>query len=193
MTSMFSTALMGLFLLSNVGTTTATTPTWTKAAPEAPTYLEERYSVSMPGYNAVAGQTDDTPFITASGAATNPDITAARSRDLADELPFGTVIELVPGTATSTESCELSAVQDSIGYRVITDTMNSRIHNHVDILFDTNDMIHIGGRRLNAAKAIGMCRNIEIRVVGHIDMTDVPTTQTELRMAIGKASFAFGK
>jgi 3D (Asp-Asp-Asp) domain-containing protein len=184
---------MGLFLLSNVGTSTSAAPTWTKAAPEEPTYLEERYSVSMTGYNAVAGQTDDTPFVTASGTATNPDITAARSRDLADELPFGTVIEIVPHSAASSRSCELPAVEQFIGYRVITDTMNARIHNHVDILFDTSDTIRIGGRRLNAATAMGLCSDVEIRVVGHVDINHLPQGQAELLAMLGRGALAVNR
>jgi 3D (Asp-Asp-Asp) domain-containing protein len=193
MPSIFSTALTGLLLLSNASSTGMTAQPWTKIASDEPTYVQQIYSVSMTGYNAVPEQTDDTPGFTASGLPVNAEIGAARSRDLADELPFGTVIELVPGTATSTPACELSAVEESIGLRVITDTMHPRIHNHVDILFAAYDIIHIGGRRLNSARAMGMCSNIQIRVVGHVDMKHVPDSQAELRAAIGKATFALGK
>jgi 3D (Asp-Asp-Asp) domain-containing protein len=183
MTPIFTSALTGLLLLSSAATTSIQTPDWTKNAPPEPTY--EYLTVAMSGYNAVVGQTDDTPFITASGAPTNSEITAARSRDLADELPFGTVIEIIPGNATSTPSCELGAVQDSIGYRIITDTMNVRIHNHIDVLFGNKDKRFIGGRTLNAARAMGWCNGIDIRVVGHVDMSNLPTTQHELQEMFG--------
>ena len=147
----------------------------------------------MTGYNAVPEQTDESPGITASGFPVNPEIDAARSRDLADELPFGTVIELVPNTATSTRSCELPAVEGSIGYRVITDTMHPRIRNHVDILFDTDTMIHIGGRKLNAARAMGWCNDVNIRIVGRIDMAHLPASQKELQILLGRSTFALSK
>ena len=193
MTSTFSTALMGLFLLSNVGTTTAPAPTWTKAAPEAPTYQEQAYSVSMTGYNAVPEQTDRDPMITASGAISNPEITAARSIDLADELPFGTVIEIVPTDATTTRSCGLSVVGDDIGLRVIADTMHSRKRNQVDILFDTDSIVRVGKKLMNSAVAFGVCTDVEIHVIGHIDMKKIPESQTQLRAVVGKANLAFAK
>jgi len=183
MASIFTSALMVLLLLSNSATTTLQTPAWPCTAPEEPTY--ETMTVNMTGYNAVPGQTDSTPDISASGYKVNANVDAARSRDLADVLPFGTVIELVPGTATSTKSCELPSVADSIGYRVITDTMNPRIHEHIDILFHTDDDIFIGGRYLNVAKAMGWCDDVSIRIVGHIDLAHKPRTQAELRYALG--------
>jgi len=184
MTTTFSSALVGLFLLTNASAPSAEWTGPVKDAPPEPTYTT--YSVSMTGYNAVPGQTDDTPTVTASGALVNPSIGAARSRDLADELPFGTVVEIVPGTATSSRTCELPSVADGIGYRVITDTMAPRIHNHVDILFPTDDPIFIGGRELNAAKAMGWCTDVAIRVVGHVDMDHMPRNQKELRLAVSE-------
>lgn len=141
------------------------------------------YSVSMTAYNAVPGQTDSTPDITASGAFSNPDIIAARSRDLADELPFGTVIEVV--AASSSPNCGLELVKDQIGLRVIGDVMNARMVNKVDILFDTTDTARAGGKTHNTARVLGRCSEVEIRVVGKIDIRDMPTTQKELRLALG--------
>jgi 3D (Asp-Asp-Asp) domain-containing protein len=177
---------MGLLLLPNATTTVANAQPWTKGSPEAPTYNFQEYSVSMTGYNAVAAQTDNTPGITASGLPVNPEIDAARSRDLAESLPFGTVIELVPGTATSTDWCGLPVVEDSIGYRVITDTMNARHTNFIDILFDTDDTVTVGKRERNKAHAIGYCKDVQIRVVGHVDIKDVPATQKALKAVVAK-------
>jgi len=194
MTSMFSTALMGLFLLSNVSTTTISALDWTTESPEAPKYKTiETYSVGMSGYNAVPEQTDESPNVTASGTAPIPDVTAARSRDLADELPFGTVIEIVPTDGPFSTSCGLSVVGENIGLRVITDTMHQRKKNQVDILFNTDDIVRVGTRRLNPAVAFGICKNVDIRVVGKVDMARLPKTQMALRTLIKKASLALGQ
>ena len=95
------------------------------ASPASKNETPPSYVVTLTAYNAVPGQTDDTPFETASGAYSNPEVVAARSRDLARELPFGTIIEFsAPTTAQGT--CGYSVVAPSIGYRVIEDTMNAR-------------------------------------------------------------------
>ena len=137
----------------------------------------------MTGYNAVAAQTDGDPHITASGAFSNPDIIAARSQDLADELPFGTVIEVV--AASSSPNCGYGLVDDQIGLRVIADSMHSRMRNKIDILFDMQDTVRAGGKETNPAIALGVCKRVQIRVVGKIDMKNIPTTQTGLRIAVG--------
>lgn len=172
MNTLITTAVTGLFVWNPVATT----------APAVPVELPS-YTVNMTAYNAVPGQTDDTPHITASGAYSNPDIIAARSRDLADELPFGTVIEVV--AADGSNNCGLELVKDQIGLRVIGDVMNARMVNKIDILFDTADMARAGGKTMNAARVLGRCSGVEIRVVGKIDMRDIPKTQKELRLAIG--------
>jgi 3D (Asp-Asp-Asp) domain-containing protein len=162
-------ALMGLFLLS--GAATAATP----ALPS--------YSVALTGYNAVPGQTDDDPFVTASGAYSNPQVVAARSQDLADELPFGTIIE-VDGPSTSDGLCGHDIVAPIVGYRVIADTMNARYTNRIDILFSTkSNYIMADGKVKNAANVLGICGGATIRVVGFIDITHpnrLPKTQADL-------------
>jgi len=145
------------------------------------------YSVAMTGYNAVPEQTDSEPNVTASGAFSNPDIVAARSVDLADELPFGTVIEIVPSTATSTPNCGLSVVGPFLGFRVVADSMNARKRNQIDILFDSDVSARVGGKRMNPAITLGKCSNVSIRVVGHVDVKKMPKSQIELMAAIGFA------
>src|SRR6185369_2517340 len=100
----------------------AVSPRTVAAAPVAAT---PGYNVTLTAYNAVAAQTDSNPFETASGAYSNPEVIAARSGNLADELPFGTIIAL-DGSNASKESCGFSAVAPLIGYRVIEDSMNPR-------------------------------------------------------------------
>lgn len=179
---MITTAL-GLFLLSGAtsANTMANLPNIGQEAPKT-------YSVAMTGYNAVPEQTDGEPSTTASGAFSNPDIVAARSVDLADELPFGTVIEIVPSEATSTPNCGLSNVEPFLGYRVIADAMNGRKRNQVDILFDSDVSARVGGKRMNPAITLGKCSNVSIRVVGHVDVRKMPKSQIELMSAIGFAT-----
>ena len=159
------------------------------ATAPAPQY--ETYNVSMTGYNAVPGQTDDDPFTTASGAYSHPDTVAARSRDLAAQLPFGTVIEVESSSPQA--GCGVSLVTKTIGYRVIADTMNARITNTVDILFDTDANVTFGSRTLNAAKVLGRCNEVTIRVVGKIDLSNpanLPSSQIELAAMVGTMGLA---
>jgi 3D (Asp-Asp-Asp) domain-containing protein len=171
MTPVISTALMGLLVWAPVSLGTTT-----------PAILGPSYSVSMTGYNAVPAQTDGNPDVTASGAYSNPDIVAARSVDLADKLPFGTVIEIT--AATSTPECGIDLVDHQIGLRVIADSMHPRMHNKIDILFDQTDQVRVGGKLTNPARVLGNCKNIEIRVVGKVDIQHMPKTQQELRLAV---------
>ena len=152
----------------------------------APTY--ETYTVTMTAYNAVPEQTDDSPEFTSIGAYTNPDIIAARSADLADELPYGTVIAVLP--ATTTPNCGYKFVENKIGLRVIGDAMHSRMRNKIDILMDTEPIRAQEGKFRNPAKAFGFCREVQIAVVGKVDTKHIPKTQTELAAAVGLASLA---
>ena len=139
------------------------------------------YSVAMTGYNAVVSQTDGDPFTTASGAFSNPEVVAARSQDLANKLPFGTIIE-VDGPATAQESCGFNVVGDTIGYRVIADTMNKKFTDRVDVLFP-----NAASRAENRAVVLGVCDQVTIRVVGHIDISDpanLPKSQAALKAIV---------
>lgn len=155
--------------------------------PSEPTY--PTLTVKMTAYNALPGQTDSTPDRTSIGAYTNPDIIAARSKDLADELPYGTVIEVVPVATSSPRdvNCGREFVHEKIGLRVIGDAMNPRITNTVDILLDHNELVSVNGKKRNPAKAFGMCKNVTIKIVGKIDVKNVkkiPKTQDELKLAL---------
>ena len=173
---------MGLFILG-----AAPQQGWA-AANQATLSALPAYQVTVTGYNAVPGQTDDTPYSTSIGVYTNPEIIAARSSDLADELPYGTVIALEPASETS--DCGMVDVYDHIGLRVIGDAMNARMRNKVDILFSQHDFVPSRGLSRNAAKAIGFCRDVTIRVVGRIDPQDMPATQEELVAMMGKQLLA---
>ncbi|HYF28988.1 MAG TPA: hypothetical protein VEA36_01320 [Candidatus Paceibacterota bacterium] len=186
-------AVIGIFFLpASVGAPAhaqvTSAPAVATAAEDEPSptkvALEKRatqsYTVSMTAYNAVPAQTDADPFITASGAWTNPEIVAARSQDLAAELPFGTVIK-VERAAADSPRCQFGAVEHLIGYRVIADTMHSRWTKKIDILLDQTDTVPVAGAEMNPAKAVGVCGGVTITVVGKIDIKEMPATQEELR------------
>lgn len=172
------TALMGFFLFS--GATMAM-----PAHAMAPRMSAlPNYAVTLTAYNAVPEQTDSDPLITASGAYSNPEIVAARSSDLADELPFGTIIEVI-GPSVSNNNCGYKIVAPIIGYRVIADTMNVRYTNRIDILFHTESNYKMAdGKTKNAGTILGICDGASIRVVGRVDVNRIPKTQKELAVLV---------
>lgn len=182
-------ALMGFSLLFGAasfsfGNVPAPKPV-APAAPEKPTY-----TIALTAYNAVPDQTDATPFETASGAYSNPEVVAARTIDLARELPFGTIIEIDGSGTTSGDNCGYSMVQSHIGYRVIEDSMNARLTNRVDVLFgtDVNYTNKVTGGVRNAADVLGICKGVTIRVVGYVDINHIPKTQAALAALVEKGS-----
>ncbi|MFA6408428.1 MAG: hypothetical protein WCW36_03110 [Candidatus Paceibacterota bacterium] len=145
--------------------------------------------VTMTAYNAVAEQTDGNPFETASGAYSNPEIIAARSRDLADELPFGTIIEIDGSTISPGNTCGYGVVAHHIGYRVIEDTMNARYTDRVDVLLNTEEeSVSSDGRSINAANVFGICKGVTVRVVGFVDIRHLPKTQAGLAALVKKGT-----
>lgn len=170
---------MGLFAFSGAITAMPAEA----SAPTAP--AEPSYSVAMTGYNAVVAQTDGDPFTTASGAFSNPEVVAARSQDLADELPFGTIVA-IDGPSSAQNNCGFDVVGKTIGYRVIADTMNKKFTDRVDVLFPT-----AATRLQNRAVVLGVCDAVSIRVVGHVDIKDIPKTQADLAaLVMGKGGLA---
>ena len=179
MSTFILTGLMAFFILTG-GAGHA-------SAPEFTTII-----TSLTGYNAVPAQTDGDPTTTASGAYSNPNVVAARSRDLADTLPFGTVIQIMP-TDERSDSCGLNVVGNDIGYRVIADTMNARITNTIDVLFAVGDTIQYNGKAVNAARVLGTCSDVTVRIVGTIDLSrpsKLPKTQSELAAMVGASGLA---
>ncbi|HET9641593.1 MAG TPA: hypothetical protein VFP46_01945 [Candidatus Paceibacterota bacterium] len=160
--------------------------------PSIPGVPAPALAVSMTAYNAVPGQTDDSPFTTASGAYSNPEIVAARSRDLADDLPFGTIIEITAPETDPNNTCGYDLVAPFIGYRVIEDTMHPKFTKRVDVLVPTSATVTLAnGKKMNAANVLGICDEVNIRVVGHVDLSHLPKTQAELAALVnGKTSLA---
>jgi len=182
------TALMGFFILSG-----GASAQWAEAAAIEPMQIVlPSYQVTVTGYNAVPGQTDDTPFQTSIGAYTNPDIIAARSRDLAEKLPYGTVIAFDHDEASP--DCGYNVVEDRIGLRVVADAMNARMQNKIDILFSQHDYVTVGGKERNAARAFGICKDVKIYIVGKIDTNHMPESQEELMaMLEGQSKYALAE
>lgn len=180
MTSLINIALAG-FLVWSGATGVAQGEVIKNPAPVTPKI--EIISVRLTGYNAVPLQTDGDPDITASGASSNPEVIAARSRDLSDTLPYGTVISIeVPKDAIS---CGFTEVEHLIGYRVVADTMSQRKLKQIDVMFDTDDKVRIDGKVRNPAVAVGVCE-ANIRVVGKIALKDIPDTQAKLALMVNK-------
>jgi len=179
--------------------TNATVATTTVAAPTAPVSFklvtpgtkeaETPFTTKLTAYNAVPSQTDGNPFVTASGSFSNPEVVAARSGDLAKDLPFGTIIS-IERSAADTPACNYSTVSHQIGYRVIADSMNARITNTVDVLLDENDTVVVNGRTVNPGIALGICGQVTVRVVGHIGVKDIPKTQAELASYVTPSALA---
>lgn len=87
------------------------------------------YVVTATVYHAVAGQCDDSPLVTASGARINSAESAyehrylAVSRDLLDAFPYGTMVEVSGCGALD-------------GVYTVEDTMNRRYKGYIDLLIN---------------------------------------------------------
>lgn len=182
MQTLLTPALIGLFVFSG-STSPALLPQAEVTALVKPV---QTYSVAMTGYNAVPEQTDSDPYTTASGAYSDPDIIAARSADLAEELPFGTIIEITPREQTRSGTCGFSAAEPFIGLRVVADSMHSRKRNQIDLLFDADASAKVGKKNVNPALALGVCKGVEIRVVGYVAIENIPRSQAELKRVVGE-------
>ena len=179
---------MAFFAWSSTGLPSANLAT--EQAQVAETNLPT-YTVHMTGYNAVPEQTNADPMTTASGARSNPDTIVARSRDLADKLPYGTIIEIT--TKDGVESpCGLTVVDHLIGYRVVADTMHPRKKNQIDIMFDAYDTVQVGKSQVNPAIALGVCDDIEVKVVGFVGINEIPKSQFALAAIVKAMPFALG-
>lgn len=187
-------ALLGFLLFS--GTLAQQQP----VVAEAPAVVPQgpSFEVAMTAYNAVPEQTDSDPSITASGAYSNPEVVAARSRDMREDLPFGTIIE-ISGPSSKQNNCGYDIVSPIMGYRVIADTMHQRFTKRVDVLFSTQDNYILGnGRTVNASNILGVCHGVTVQVVGYLDpakMHKLPATQAELAAIVkgGEFTVAFNK
>lgn len=79
--------------------------------------------VDVTGYSSTSDQTDDTPFLTATGTRVRPGVLAV-SRDLLELLPYGTRVY------------------------VVEDTMHPRMRKTVDLWFPSRGMALRWGRQM---------------------------------------------
>ncbi len=211
MSGILTTALTGFFLLSAAtGTLSESMISEPEAEPEkgvivvragARVVSDEKpkltpiatHTVAMTGYNAVPEQTDGDPFTTASGAYSNPEIMAARSVDLKEELPFGTIIE-IKSVNPKDKGCAYEFAEPFVGYRVIGDSMHPRKRQQIDLLFPADVKVKVGGGRvMNPAVALGYCQGVEINVVGFVPIKNIPKTQIALKALVENGEFAVNK
>ena len=97
--------------------------------------------VHATAYNSLAGKTDSTPFITATGTRTRPGVVAL-SRDLLRQFPYGSkiMIEDLSGRGNSLFAGRVFYVED---------TMNARYTGRIDIWMPTRSQaINFGTRTL---------------------------------------------
>jgi 3D (Asp-Asp-Asp) domain-containing protein len=182
-------------LVTSSSTSTTTGMTTNQAVQDsATTTAPVNYSVTLTSYNAVPAQTSPTPWVTASGARSNSQVIAARSRDLSDKLPYGTIIAIDGPSLTGGATCGYDSVSHLIGYRVIADSMAARMHNKVDVMLNQYDTVSHGGKQINPAIALGACTGVSIHVVGYVDPQHIPSTQTALAdLVTSGQSLAFAK
>jgi 3D (Asp-Asp-Asp) domain-containing protein len=174
-------------VITNATTTADVMTTQVRPAQELTT-VPKNFSVTLTSYNAVAEQTSPTPWITASGARSNSQVVAARSRDLAKKLPYGTIIAVLgPSSDDNGPYCGYDSVQHLIGYRVIADSMNARMHNKIDVMLDATDTVPLNGRDTNPSVVLGACTGVQILVVGHVDPQHIPKTQSELAAVVNSS------
>ena len=81
--------------------------------------------------------------------------------------------------------CGAACADDDFGLRVIADSMHYRKREQIDILLPTGKTVRAGGKQVNPAVALGVCKDVVIRVVGSIDIRHMPKTQAELREKMG--------
>lgn len=106
------------------------------------------FNVTATAYTSLSSQTDNSPYITATGARTRLGIIAV-SRDLLGPLPYGSRVKLQ----------DLGSFDRSDGRRfnnlladrvfVVEDTMNMRWRNRIDVwLPDQGTVVRFGIRRM---------------------------------------------
>lgn len=179
-------ALSGLLFASSA----VAAPIFPEARLRIPERVPVAHSVLLTGYDALPEQTDEDPGVTASGVPSYPGVVAARSRDLADLLPFGTIIKITRAPSAPEGVCGFSAVAPLVGYRVIADVTHVRKQNQIDVLFDHEIEVPIGTRSVRPSVALGMCAQTSIEIVGRIPLADVPSTQAELLQKLDRAELA---
>lgn len=124
-------SILGTNVSANSGPVVTDTTMVTAMTPTGATVpvLHKFYTVQVSGYNSEVAQTDDNPFITASGTHVRDGVVATNM------FPFGTAIKIP------------SLYGNKIF--VVEDRMNSRYQNNVDIWFaDKTEALKLGRRTI---------------------------------------------
>ena len=97
-----------------------------------------RYTVRATGYNSEVGQTDDTPFITATGARTRFGIIAVSRDMLAADIPYGSLVRLrdLGEYDDGLGYGRYQALLDEQGLFVVEDTLHRRKRQQIDVWFE---------------------------------------------------------
>lgn len=90
------------------------------------------------GYNSLESQTDDTPFITATGSRTRPGIVAISRDLLAGSIPYGSLVRLKDlGGYHGGGYGKFQDKLDAQGLFVVEDTLHRRKTQQVDVWFES--------------------------------------------------------
>ena len=98
------------------------------------------YTVRSTAYNSVPGQTDSSPFVTATGTRTRFGVVAL-SRDLLRFIPYGSRIKIQDLSGSSYNRMLVNTVF------VVEDTMNARMRGKVDVWMSTRSQAMNWGSR----------------------------------------------
>ncbi|MBC7646067.1 MAG: 3D domain-containing protein [Pseudopedobacter sp.] len=98
------------------------------------------YTVRSTAYNSMPGQTDSSPFVTATGTRTRFGVVAL-SRDLLRFIPYGSRIKIQDLSGSSYNRMLANTVF------VVEDTMNARMRGKVDVWMSTRSQAMNWGSR----------------------------------------------
>jgi 3D (Asp-Asp-Asp) domain-containing protein len=94
------------------------------------------FTLRATAYNSEEGQTDSTPFITATGATTAFGIIAA-SRDMLEHIPYGSLVRLkdMGNYRSGRGEGKYQELLDTQGLFIVEDTMHPRKVEQIDVWF----------------------------------------------------------
>ncbi len=110
-----------------------------------------RFVVRATGYNSVSGQTDSTPYVTATGARTRFGVVAVSRDLLGGSLPYGSLVRLkdLGSYYTGRGAGAFQNLLDSQALFIVEDTMHSRKAQQIDVWFpDYSTAISWGVRKV---------------------------------------------
>lgn len=99
------------------------------------------FELRATGYNSEVGQTDSTPFITATGARTRPGIIAVSRDLLGADIPYGSLVRIrdLGGFYDGRHAGHFQQLLDDQDLFIVEDTMHLRKTNQVDVWFESRN------------------------------------------------------